>query len=83
MLGAVVSLVLSQWALLAAVAIYLIYRKMTASFSFFVDRGIGFKKPYPFFGNFAGIMFGRESLFDVLVSSYNVFKGKRFVHLPE
>lgn len=79
MLCSIVSLVLSQWALLVAIAIYFVHRKLTASFSFFADRGIAFKKPHPFFGNFGAMTLNRESLFDLIVNSYNEFKGKRLV----
>lgn len=81
MLSYAISLVLSQWALLAAAAIYFVYRKITAPFTFFADRGIAFVKPYPIFGNFGRMSLKRESIFDLVVNNYNDFKGKRFVCL--
>lgn len=79
MLWSIVSLVLSQWALLLAVAFYFGYRKMMAPFTFFADRGIAFLKPYPIFGNFGAMTFQRESMFDLIVNNYNDYKGKRLV----
>lgn len=79
MLWSILSVVVGQWALLVAAALYLVWRKINAPFTFFADRGVAFKKPMPIFGNFGGMTLQRESIFDLVVNSYREFKGKRYV----
>lgn len=79
MLWSIMSLVLSQWTWLLPVVLYFVYREIMAPFTFFSDRGIAFKKPYPIFGNTGGMTLHRESMFDLVVNNYNDFKGKLLV----
>lgn len=75
MISSILSIFLSQWTVLAAVAGYWLYRKLTATFSYFAKSGIPFKKPSLVYGSMSDMMMQKESMFDMVVRTYKEFDG--------
>lgn len=72
----------SQWPILLLLAIGSVYyfvRVANKPCKYFADRGIPFKKPVPILGSMAKLFFRQESLYNVVLNSYNEFKDKRFI----
>lgn len=58
---------------LVLLLVWYAYKKLTAKFNIFEERGIGYKKPVPLFGNMFGVIMGRKSLFDAFDELYQKF----------
>lgn len=71
------SILFSQWTLYAGVILYMLYKWSMRPYSFFQEKGIPFKKPWPVFGNFGGMSLRQETLHDMILNNYNEFKNNR------
>lgn len=69
----------SQWLLIFAVLLYLIYRWSTATFGFFSEKGIPFVKPYPFLGNFGSVLLRKQTFHEILLDIYSEFENEKYV----
>lgn len=49
------------------------YKKLTAKFGIFEERGVGFNKPVPLFGNMFSAVMGRRSMFEIFEEQYQKF----------
>lgn len=67
----------SPWAILAVAAGYILYTCIMAPYDHFAKRGVVFQKPWPVLGTMGTMILRQESMFDMVVNSYNQFKGKR------
>jgi hypothetical protein len=62
---------------LCAVGLYLIYKWATATYDFFEKQGIHFRKPVPFFGTNAGMLFQKQTFIEALTDWYDEFKNEK------
>lgn len=56
----------------------LVYFYFTATFNFWETRGVPFKKPTIFLGNFGQLLLFKKSQCEGILDMYNWFKGERF-----
>lgn len=63
--------------LLGLIVVYFLVRISMEPLKFFSERGIPFKTPVPIFGSLAALILRRESYYDMLLNSYNQFKGNK------
>lgn len=64
--------------LLTGLLIGIIYFYFTATFDFWEIRGVPFKKPTIFFGNFGRLLLFKKSICEGIQEMYNWFEGERF-----
>lgn len=79
-ISSIFGIIWSQWPILLLLAlsgVYFIVRVALKPLKFFKERGIPFKKPVPILGSMAKVTFRQESLYDLVLNSYNEFKGKK------
>lgn len=66
-----------DWTLLVLAAAVVLYFWGTSTYGRFTKQNIPHLKPLPFIGNMAQFM-GKKSFFELLLESYNQFKGRQF-----
>ncbi|KAF5283744.1 hypothetical protein FQR65_LT02638 [Abscondita terminalis] len=59
---------------LTLIFIALLYKYSTRNNDYWKNHGIPYEKPYPFFGNFFGVLILRKSISDLLYDYYKKFK---------
>ncbi|XP_054004904.1 cytochrome P450 6a2-like [Hylaeus anthracinus] len=64
--------------LLLGLFLVILYCFFTSTFDFWESRGVPFRKPIPFFGNFAPMLLFRKSLPEGIQEMYEWFKDERF-----
>lgn len=64
--------------LLASLILGLLYYFFTATFDFWQERGVPYRKPTVFFGNFGPLLLFRKSLPEGIGEMYEWFRGERF-----
>lgn len=75
----IISFLLEDWKLLLLLTlVFLIYFHYTSTFDFFEKKGIQFRKPVLFFGNYWPRIIGKTSYHDFQLEIYNNFRGKPY-----
>lgn len=72
-------LVFYQWTAIVIIVLYIGYKWHMRRYLVFLHKGIPYKKPIPFFGNFAPLALRLQNLNDFVYEYYNSFKGSRLV----
>lgn len=62
---------------LVLILVWLAYKKLTAKFSIFDERGVCYVKPVVLFGNISRVVLGRTSLFNVIDELYKKFSKEK------
>lgn len=62
---------------LFALGIYMLVKWSVSTFDFFKKQGIAYRKPVPFFGTNANIIWNKKSLNDNLDEWYNEFPDEK------
>ncbi|CAD7083927.1 unnamed protein product [Hermetia illucens] len=83
MIGAVLSVLWSQWTLFLAILLFVAYKWLTSTYDFFEKKNVQYEKPTIFFGNFRGLLLRQESVFDMFKRIYMKFKDYKYYGMFE
>ncbi|XP_059622551.1 cytochrome P450 9e2-like [Phlebotomus argentipes] len=83
MIGFLVGLIFSKWALLVYFLIYLAFKWSTATYSSFQSRGLKFIPPFPLFGNFKNVILQTNSFKNVVQGFYDYFPKEKVIGIFE
>lgn len=78
-----VNLATSKYAIVVSVLVYLVYKWIVKNNNFFADRGIKYKPPTLFFGNFRKIATQSVTLHEFVLDVYGTFPAEKLVGIFE